>query len=292
MSSAAGSEGRCGEAAHAALRLLLDRIDGAELVAVSVRNAVALETETKRHRRGTLFWLTEGLVAVETPAGRFVAPPRSIGWMPPDMPHTVRSYGPTAGVGAFLVPDLCGDLPAEPANFPLSPLMALVLEKALHWPADQPLDSARKRLLLVLLDELRQTPAQPLQLPWPADARLLAIARALQQQPASGRTLAQWARWAGISPRTLSRRFVQETGMSFAQWRQWARLTRALEWLATGRAVKDVALSLGYTSVSAFIQAFRRTLGVTPAAYFRRLGAEPASMPPTAAAAAAAPARV
>lgn len=125
------------------------------------------------------------------------------------------------------------------------------------------------RLLLVLLDELRQSPARPLQLPWPSDARLLAITRALMVNIASPRTLEQWARWADISARTLSRKFVLETGMSFAQWRQWARLTQALEWLATGRAVKDVALSLGYDSVSAFIKAFRLALGSTPAAYFQ-----------------------
>ena len=56
--------------------------------------------------------------------------------------------------------------------------------------------------------------------------------------------------------------------MSFGQWRQWARLTQALEWLATGQAVKHVALSLGYDSVSAFIKAFRLALGTTPSAYF------------------------
>ena len=42
-----------------------------------------------------------------------------------------------------------------------------------------------------------------------------------------------------------------------------------MQWLATGRAVKHVALSLGYDSVSAFIKVFRETLGATPAAYFQ-----------------------
>lgn len=251
---------------------LFERINhpgGAELIAVNVRNQLAMDPATHCHARGTLFLLTEGLVVVETVQGRQLAPSQTISWMPPGLEHAVQSFGPTAGFGAFLVPQLCGDLPAEPASYALNPLVALILQKALSWPHDVSLDLSRMRLLLVLLDELRQSPARPLQLPWPRDARLLAIARALMAHIASPRTLEQWARWGDISARTLSRKFVLETGMSFAQWRQWARLTQALEWLATGRAVKDVALSLGYDSVSAFIKAFRQALGSTPAAYFQ-----------------------
>jgi len=80
----------------------------------------------------------------------------------------------------------------------------------------------------------------------------------------------EWAAWAGISERTLSRRFVLETGFTYTAWRQRARLMRALELLAEGEAVTTVALDLGYDSVSAFIALFKRTLGVTPSAYFKR----------------------
>lgn len=257
------------ECSKAELLQRINHLEGAELIAVNVRNELAMDPETHCHARGTLFLLTEGLVIVETAQGRQLSPSQTIGWMPPGVAHAVQSYGPTAGYGAFLTPQLCGDLPAEPISYPVNPLVALILQKALSWPHDVPLDLSRMRLLLVLLDELRQSPARPLQLPWPQDARLLSIARALLEQISSARTLEQWARWADISPRSLSRKFVAETGLSFAQWRQWARLTQALEWLATGRAVKDVALSLGYDSVSAFIKTFRQALGTTPSAYFQ-----------------------
>ncbi len=252
-----------------AIRVQINRPDGAELVVVNVRNEEAFEPTSHVLPRGTLFLLTEGLVAVETPQGRFVAVPRSIGWMPPGAPHAVQSYGPTAGFGAFLRPDLCADLPAHPANFQATALAVLVLQRAVGWAIDSALAPAQRRLVLVLLDELRQAAAQPLQLPWPEDGRLLAVARALLANPASARSLQQWARHAEVSPRTLSRKFVQETGMTFARWRQWARLIQSLEWLAEGQAVKSVSLSLGYSSVSAFIKVFREALGSTPAAYFQ-----------------------
>jgi AraC-like DNA-binding protein len=77
----------------------------------------------------------------------------------------------------------------------------------------------------------------------------------------------EWARWAGISPRTLARRFAGETGFSFTAWRQRMRLLRALELLAIGKPVSTVAIDLGYQNVSAFIALFKRTLGMTPGQY-------------------------
>ncbi|MFW8292811.1 helix-turn-helix domain-containing protein, partial [Klebsiella pneumoniae] len=82
------------------------------------------------------------------------------------------------------------------------------------------------------LDEIRQAPHEPLHLPMPVDRRLVRIAQAVLEQPQDTRTLQAWAAWAGLSPSTLSRLFLAETGSSFAQWRQQARLTHALEMLA------------------------------------------------------------
>ena len=66
----------------------------------------------------------------------------------------------------------------------------------------------------------------------------------------------------------VARRFAAETGLTFGAWRRRARLLAAIERLAGGEAVTVVALEAGYDSVSAFIHAFRRDLGVTPGRYF------------------------
>ncbi len=252
----------------AALHRLIHDPDGAELIAMRVRNDAPLDNPDHCLPRGVLFLLSQGLVAVETARGRIIAGPRSIGWLPPREVHSVQSFGPTAGVGLFLAERHCAGLPAYPAQFRAGALPALLMQRTLEWPVGTELSAPQRRLLQVLLDELEQAETHSPQLPWPRDERLMAVARALLAHPASGRRLDQWARYADISARTLSRRFVEETGMSFGQWRQWARLTQALEWLAGGATVKHVALSLGYDSVSAFIKAFRVALGTTPAAYF------------------------
>ena len=56
--------------------------------------------------------------------------------------------------------------------------------------------------------------------------------------------------------------------MSFGRWRQQARLFAALEMLAQRKSVTEVAIAVGYDSVSAFIEMFRM-LGTTPQTYFR-----------------------
>jgi len=120
----------------------------------------------------------------------------------------------------------------------------------------------------VILDQIRTQPVVPLLgLPLPADRRLLRIAQALIDCPADPRDLADWAKEVGISTRTLVRLFPAQTGMTFREWRQQRRLLRALELLATGVSVTNVALEVGYENTSAFIAMFRRCLGTTPTRY-------------------------
>lgn len=49
--------------------------------------------------------------------------------------------------------------------------------------------------------------------------------------------------------------------MTFGQWRQQARLLLALERLAVGAKITDMALELGYESPSAFTSVFKKQLG-------------------------------
>lgn len=59
------------------------------------------------------------------------------------------------------------------------------------------------------------------------------------------RSAEAWAAPAGLSRRTLPRRFPQETGLGLALWRRRARLLKSLEWLAEGRPVTTVAFAPG-----------------------------------------------
>jgi AraC-like DNA-binding protein len=63
--------------------------------------------------------------------------------------------------------------------------------------------------------------------------------------------------------------FRAELGVSFGRWHKQLRLMHGLSRLAAGDKVTSAALEAGYSSVSAFIQAFRQHFGVTPGSYLR-----------------------
>jgi AraC-like DNA-binding protein len=127
---------------------------------------------------------------------------------------------------------------------------------------------AHANLIGLLVDQLQALPAIPLQLPAPRDARAKRAASFLRENPSHAASLERIARRAGASKRTLERLFLRETGMSFGLWRQQLRLMQALERLAAGESVTEVALAVGYESTSAFISRFRQVLGTTPGRYY------------------------
>jgi AraC-like DNA-binding protein len=127
---------------------------------------------------------------------------------------------------------------------------------------------ARSRAEAVLLDVLRPVSGATIELPMPADDRAREVAVMLMADPADARSLEEFARAVGSSPRTLLRLFLAETRLTFTQWRVHARLQAAIASLAEGRPVAAVAREVGYATPSAFVAAFRRVTGHTPAAYF------------------------
>jgi transcriptional regulator GlxA family with amidase domain len=72
----------------------------------------------------------------------------------------------------------------------------------------------------------------------------------------------------GLAPRSLARRFEEETGMTWRAVLRRMRVLRAIEELAAGDiSITRVAFAVGYTSLSAFNAAFRELTGRTPTDY-------------------------
>ncbi|MFV3077024.1 AraC family transcriptional regulator [Niveispirillum fermenti] len=248
-----------------------DRVDGPIIMAVAgTVEAERFSVPLHRHGRGQLMASMRGLLAVDVGNEHWVVPASHTVWVPPGHLHTVASHGVFQGWSVFVAECACLSLPSRPRTFRTSALLREAVLRAAAWSGDM-LDTAQQHIAAVILDEVRFAPAEALGLPLPAEARLMRIARAFITDPSDGRDLDAWAAWAAVSPRTLSRRFVQETGFTFTAWRQRVRLLRALEMLAAGEPVTTVAMDLGYSTTSAFIGLFRKAFGITPAAYRRSL---------------------
>jgi AraC-like DNA-binding protein len=211
-----------------------------------------------------------GLLSLDIEDGVWIVPAIHAVWLPPDHPHGGRSHGPFHGWSAYVAPEACHDLPHRPCMIRTTGLLKEAVLRASTRPAGE-WNQRHLHVAEVILDEIRSLPVEPLGLPLPKDARLQRIAQAIIADPTDERDLEQWASWAALSSRTLSRRFVIETGFNFTAWRQRARLMRSLEMLAEDRPVQAVALDLGYSTASAFITLFKRTFGETPSTYRRYL---------------------
>lgn len=227
-----------------------------------------MEVDWHAHVRGQLFCVENGLLRVETRHEAVLYPLHRLGWMPPNFDHRIVISGTMRGWGVLLRPDLCACMPAEPCVMETSNLLRALVERAAGWADPAEVTPDRARLIEVMLDEIRSAPRQPLHLPMPRDPRALRIAERLVARPELPDTLEELARWAGLSERTARRIFHAETSMHFTQWRQQMRLTLAMERLAQGQAVSEVADAVGYASPSNFIAMFRRAFGVSPARFF------------------------
>ncbi|WP_370673680.1 helix-turn-helix transcriptional regulator [Pleomorphomonas sp. PLEO] len=238
------------------------------IVALYEAEAEYRELGMHSHARGQLSGLRRGLLTMGTDNGSWVVPADHAVWLPSHQPHYGWTHGAVEAWSCYVSEAACLSLPKRPCTIRTSGLLREAVLRASDWQGST-LDEQQWHVAMVILDELRAAPVKPFGLPMPRDPRLALIARALLDKPGDRRGVDEWAQWAGISERTLSRRFVSETGFTYTAWRQRATLMRALELLAEGQAVTIVALDLGYDSLSAFIALFKRTLGVTPSAYFQ-----------------------
>lgn len=128
-------------------------------------------------------------------------------------------------------------------------------------------DTALVNLLKVLQDQIDIAEHYQIPLLIPKDRRLFAIFHQLKQQPDLKYTLKEWAMIVGASERTLSRLYAKEFNLSFALWRQHIRLVLSLQLLESKRTIQDIATTLGYTSDSAYIHAFKSVFVQTPNRY-------------------------
>ncbi|GAJ84687.1 putative AraC family transcriptional regulator [Nocardia brasiliensis NBRC 14402] len=83
-------------------------------------------------------------------------------------------------------------------------------------------------------------------------------------------TVEDLAARAGVSPRTLARRFTDQLGIGPGQWLLAQRITEARTLLeTTDLPVESVARRAGLSSATNLRRRFLRALGTTPGAYRR-----------------------
>jgi AraC-like DNA-binding protein len=227
------------------------RIDGAAVFHLAAGQGVLIPADGWDHRAvltepGTVafpLWLHPGDGSFSEPT-RFDVP---VGWQDRLIQHYNLQVTPLSGGGYF--PDAITDLLRRPRS-----------------------SSASAR-------SGSSESSSPLTLPeLPRAFGARAVAEQLIHNPALDLTVEQWAARALSSPRTLRRNFLADTGFTFEQWRLSNRLIAAVEFLAAGYDVGQVAARVGFASRNGFTRAFKQQYGPTPHDFKRRLAASAASI--------------
>src|SRR6266511_3059605 len=104
--------------------------------------------------------------------------------------------------------------------------------------------------------------------PTPRGSILEPVLRWMEDNCGKDLTLDDMATHAGMSTRTLNRRFREQTGTTPTQWLLRIRIRQAQYLLeATDRPVDRIASQVGFGSPTAFRDRFKRIVGTSPNAY-------------------------
>lgn len=221
------------------------------------------------HSQGQLKVVTSGTIQVYTRAGRWLAPPQLAVWVPPGIPHRIDVLSDTnyrmifwqrEAVGAWAPQALL----ERAFALRVTPLLRELVAAAV---AAETTPEKRELTVRLILHELTETPDAPTFLPLPESPIGRRVAELAIADAQARLDIADLASRAATSVRTISRMFPVETGLTFKAWRQRARVVLAIDHLATGRPISQVAADAGFASTAAFCFAFRQVTRMTTSAF-------------------------
>ena len=110
--------------------------------------------------------------------------------------------------------------------------------------------------------------AQFIEYPPPEAGSLQPVLTWIEQHLAQPLSVSDIARRAAMSPRTLARRFQEQTGTTPARWVNRARVQRARHLLETSDlSISEISDAVGFGAPSTLRERFQQTLGTCPRDY-------------------------
>ncbi|TVV69897.1 AraC family transcriptional regulator [Sphingomonas solaris] len=223
------------------------------------------------HDYHQLIYALAGTTQIESERARYLLPTGRAGWIPAGVRHRTL-MSDIEGASIYFAPDTVKDGTSRVRILVATPVMREMILHALRWPLGaseaDPVAASFFRTLALMSEEWLESEL-PLSLPGAMHPGIVrAMDYALGNPGAATQAGALSA--AGLSERTFRRLFLRETGMGWQAWLGQARVMAAMALLTEGRLVTDVALEVGYASLSAFAKAFSQLIGEAPAAFRRR----------------------
>lgn len=226
------------------------------------------------HAKHQLLYAIRGTLHLETAEGQWLLPPQRAAWIRAGVRHRVRPLTAAALRTVYAAPSLMRDCPDSLKVFGVPPVLREMIRYSMRWGPRRrlhdPLADGFFVALFALCDELSGEPF-PFRLPTGRSPELRRAMRYILSNLEQALGIEDAARAAGLSPRTLARRFQSEAATTWRDFLHHARMLRAMELLATaGAQVTETALSVGFESLGSFTRAFVRFTGTRPKDYRRQ----------------------
>ncbi|MEV0460694.1 AraC family transcriptional regulator [Catellatospora methionotrophica] len=236
-----------------------------------VRTFPAEPARELRVDRHYLLCASAGTLRLEAQGQAWLLPPARAALIEAGRPIQVSIPQPVTTASVLFDPAFTAAPPSPLTVFDLDPLArALVGECAAWGENDEPLPAYARTMFAALAAvtwRLAERPS-PVVVPAGRSPELRRALAATERLLGGEVTFEDIAAEVGLAPRSLARRFAQETGLTWQAVLRRMRVLRAVEELAAGDApVTRIAYAVGYTSLSAFNTAFRDLTGRTPTQY-------------------------
>jgi AraC-like DNA-binding protein/mannose-6-phosphate isomerase-like protein (cupin superfamily) len=229
---------------------------------------------THRHSVCQLLHAVSGVMIARIANRVWMVPPGRAIWIPANIEHSFRMRGAVQVRALFVRSSLCPALDREGSVVRVSALAKELILRLLDTGKNASATPARRLMLSLLMLELAPSAQMHPEIRLPLDARARSVANFILANPGDRTQFAALAKRHGIGVKSLSRRFVEGTGLAPDTWRRLARLHEAAARLRTGQSVARVAFDLGYETLSGFCHAYRACFGETPGSTRRQVTAQ------------------
>ena len=233
-----------------------------------------VETSEHQHNKAQLLYAEGGIVHVLANEKHWYLPARCFMIIPANVPHSIISLNPNLQLFNFYF-DTKNDedefFTKKNIYFANDMLREMIIyTKDWNGPAENNSTSFHflKAIKSILPDLTNKEIPFPIQHPFPKDEKLIEIAKFLHKNIDKNYTLDEIAKEFGMSSRTLSRKFKNHLGMNYVRFLRSLRIIKSLELIAENKYnMYEVAMLVGYNSLSTFSNIFFKILSMRPTEY-------------------------
>ncbi|HEY5362965.1 MAG TPA: helix-turn-helix domain-containing protein, partial [Aestuariivirga sp.] len=208
--------------------------------------------ETPHHY---LLYALSGALVLEADGKRWSLPPARAALIAANHPILVTLPQKVFACSALFATSFAPNPPTTLAVFDMSSLARELLLSLRAVAKETPLNIYSTSLFQALVAEVWRLALlpSPVAMPMPTSETLKRALMLTEQQLEQDLRFENLAREVAMTPRSLTRHFMAELGMTWSQMRQRLRLLKAIELMVKNEnSLTEIAVAVGFTSQSAF----------------------------------------